>query len=311
MKKLFIYFIFLFCVHVCFAQDPFFINSNQSLVYLSPSFSGSNGFIRNQFSYRNQWPQLSGQYVTYLNSFDIYFKKLKGGLSASYLHDDQANGLLTTDEYNIAYAHYFSFLEGKLKIVPSLQGGLFIKTLNLSKLTFGSLIDPRRGYTTPWSGEKYSTQKINFNCSSGLLINYKHLYVGASVFNINQPDVGLLRSSKLPCRISLHASYNLPLSEKTLLHFFVRFQKQQNFYYHQANVSCVLFRHLILGAGYKVSDSPYALIGYKHDIFSLQFDYEKYYSSLSNGSLTAYEISASFNLRQKELRKTLVDFERW
>ncbi|MBI2720666.1 MAG: PorP/SprF family type IX secretion system membrane protein [Bacteroidetes bacterium] len=310
MKKQLINFIFILCVQVGLAQDPLFTNSNQSLIYLNPSFSGSNGFIRNQFSFRNQWPQLPGQYVTYLNSFDMYFKKMKGGLSATFLHDDQANGTLTTDVYNIAYAQHFSLLEGKLKIIPSVQGGVFVKKLDISKLNFGDMIDPRRGFVFG-STEMPANKKTNFNFSSGILINYNHLFVGANLFNINQPDEGFLGQSKLPYRLSFHASYNLALSEKTLLHFFVRFQKQQNFYYNQATISCVLLRHLILGAGYKYSYSPYVMIGYKHDFFSVQFDYEKYYNSLSNGSLTAYEISASFNLRPKDLRKTLVDFERW
>lgn len=297
MKKQLINFIFIFCVQVCLAQDPAFTNANQSLIYLNPSFSGSNGFIRNQFSFRNQWPQLSGNYVTYLNSFDVYFKKLQGGLSATFLHDDQANGTLTTDVYNLAYAQHFLLLDGKLKIIPSIQVGYSIKTSDITKINFGFNPQPT-----------YIPKSEIFNLSSGLLINYKHLYVGGSVFNMNQPDEGLFGSSKLPYRLSLHASYNLALSEKTLLHFFFRFQKQQNFYYHQATISCVLFRHLILGSGYKTSYSPYAFVGYRHNLFTIQFDFENY---IKNFSATAYELSASFNLRQKELRKTLVDFERW
>lgn len=203
MKKQLIYFIFIFCVHTCLAQDPPFTNANQSLNYLNPSFSGSNGFIRNQASYRNQWPQLSRQYVAYLNSFDMYFKKLKGGLSASYLHDDQANGFLTTDEYNIAYAQHFSFCEGKLKIVPSVQGGVLTKKIDVSKLYFGSLSLIDAVYPPLESGSKTS-----FNFSSGLLINFNHLYVGASVFNMNKSEEKYYSSRKLPYRLNLHASYN-------------------------------------------------------------------------------------------------------
>ncbi|MGZ3901498.1 MAG: type IX secretion system membrane protein PorP/SprF, partial [Bacteroidia bacterium] len=156
-----------------------------------------------------------------------------------------------------------------------------------------------------------TSSKENINISSGLLANYNHFYAGVSVFNINQPDEGLFGSSKLPYRLSVHASYNLILSEKALVHFFARYQKQQSFYYYQFDVSCVLFRNLILGAGYKYSSSQFAFIGYRHTLFTVQFDYENYYSSLSGGNLNAYEISASFNLRQKDLRKALVDFEKW
>lgn len=54
------------------AQDPIFLNANHSLLNLNPSFAGSNGGFRNQFSFRNQWPSLSGRYHTYINSADVY-----------------------------------------------------------------------------------------------------------------------------------------------------------------------------------------------------------------------------------------------
>ncbi|MCW3075814.1 MAG: hypothetical protein JWO32_423 [Bacteroidetes bacterium] len=91
----------------CFAQDPLFTSTQQSLAYLNPSFTGSNGIIRNQAAFRNQWPQLSGSYVTFLNSTDVYLKRIKGGLAFTYLHDDQARGTLTTDVYSLAYAVFF------------------------------------------------------------------------------------------------------------------------------------------------------------------------------------------------------------
>ncbi|MCW3075813.1 MAG: hypothetical protein JWO32_422 [Bacteroidetes bacterium] len=189
---------------------------------------------------------------------------------------------------------YFSLMNDKLKIIPSLQGGVFTKRVDPSKLTFGSQINPQQGFISQWAPENFSNQKTNFNLSSGLLLEYYHLYLGVCAYNVNQPDEGLYGSNKLPLRWNFHASYNLIISEKTLIHFFIRYQKQQRFYYYQANVSCILFRHLILGTGYKYSDSPYALVGYKHDFFTLQLDYEKYYSYLSGGDLSAYEISAFF-----------------
>ena len=58
------------------AQDPLFTNNQQSLLYLNPSFAGSNGFMRYQTVYRNQWPNLSSPYVTFYNSFDSYIKRI-------------------------------------------------------------------------------------------------------------------------------------------------------------------------------------------------------------------------------------------
>ena len=45
------------------AQDALFTSNQQSFLYLNPSFAGSNGFMRYQSLYRNQWPNLSSPYI--------------------------------------------------------------------------------------------------------------------------------------------------------------------------------------------------------------------------------------------------------
>src|ERR1043166_8828641 len=72
------------------AQDLFFMNQNQSLLATNPSFAGSNGGLRAQLGYRNQWPNLSGRYVCYYAAVDGYVKPLKAGIGLSALTNDQA-----------------------------------------------------------------------------------------------------------------------------------------------------------------------------------------------------------------------------
>lgn len=287
------------------AQDPLFTSNQQSLLYLNPSFAGSNGFMRYQSVYRNQWPSLSSPYITFYNSFDAYIKRIKGGVALCYLNDNQANGTLITQRLDLTYAQHFELLDKKLKIVPSIQITYLQKNIDATKLTFGSQIYQQNHI------EITSSKKINVDFSSGLLLNYKHFYFGASVFHFNQPDEGLLGFSKLPARLSLFASYNLLLSEKTVLHFYGRYEKQQQFCFYQLGINAVFFKHLIVGAGYKYSNSAFTNLGYKNNYFTLQAGYELYYSTIGNGTFFSYELTASFNLRSKEQRKILTDFEKW
>ena len=313
MRKIcFLYFI-LFVFAKGFSQDPLFTNTTQSLVYLNPSFAGSNGGIRNQLSYRDQWPNLSGTYFTYLNSFDAYIKPLKGAIAVSVLHDDASRGLLKTDVLNLVYAQHFSLFGGKLKIIPSLQASYFRLTLDKTKLNFGVPIDPRRGiFWGPPTIAVPSQTKSNFDFSSGILANYKNLYFGTSVFHINEPDEGLLGTSKLPYRLSLHSSYNLHLSEKTLINFFVNYQKQDKFDYLHLNVNTLFFKHLLVGAGFKSSASITNIhAGYRNNNFVLSLGYDVSLTKLSGNTAGSWEFMASFNLRNKEQRKTLTDLERW
>ena len=133
MKKIFVFFAFMFGFLVVDAQDPIFLNTNHSLLYLNPSFAGSNGGIRNQLSYRNQWPNLSGNFVTYLNSFDAYIKPLNAGIAVSYLHDDIARGLLKTNRINLVYAQHFNLFENKLKIVDFIEYYRQLSLYNIKK----------------------------------------------------------------------------------------------------------------------------------------------------------------------------------
>lgn len=312
MRKIYFLYFIIFVFAKGFSQDLLFTNTSQSLVYLNPSFAGSNGGIRNQLSYRNQWPNMSGTYFTYLNSFDAYIKPIKGGVSFSAMMDDQARGTLKTSGLGIAYSQHLSFLDGKLKIIPSLQASYRTKKLDLTKLNFGDMIDARRGFVWIQPMQEPSQTKSCFDFSSGLLANYKNFYLGTSVFHINQPDEGLLGTSKLPYRLSIHSSYNLHLSEKTLINFFVNYQKQQYFEYLNLSINALLFKHFILGAGFKSYYSATNIImGYRNNFYVVSLGYDISLSDLSGNTAGLWELMASFNLRNKEQRKILTDFERW
>src|SRR5687768_8926887 len=94
--KSFVCILLLLCTANLTAQDIFFNNFNQSLIYFNPSFAGSNGGVRNQFTYRNQWPFHLGRFETYMNSFDFYIKPIRGGIAITALTDDCAHGTFKT-----------------------------------------------------------------------------------------------------------------------------------------------------------------------------------------------------------------------
>jgi len=301
-------YLLLFTIKV-FSQDPIFYNTNQSLVYLNPSFAGTNGLIRNQFLYRNQWPTLSANYITYYNGTDAYIQKTKSGLSFIYLHDDIRNGLLKRDEFHLAYAQHISLFDGRGKLIPSVQFGYFVRTLDRTKLNFGDMIDS--SFVSPWDYIIPSGRKSNFDFSAGLLFNYEHLYFGFSAFHINQPDEGLLGVSKLPVRFSGYFSYNLHIGDRTIFQAQVNYQNQNNFNEVVIGGNFLLFNSWLLGASYKSLDAIVVRTGYRQKYFTLQIGYDVTVSKLSGNTAGSWELSASFNLRNKEERSQLLDMERW
>src|SRR5215207_5644931 len=70
------------------AQDPYFVNSQRSLINLNPSFAGSNGGQRAQTNWRWESFNPERRFVTYYGAFDTYIKAIKGGLAINLMTDD-------------------------------------------------------------------------------------------------------------------------------------------------------------------------------------------------------------------------------
>ena len=61
-------------------SDPQFTQFYANPIYLNPAFAGSKICPRFAMNYRNEWPSLTGNYVTYSMSYDQYFKNISGGI---------------------------------------------------------------------------------------------------------------------------------------------------------------------------------------------------------------------------------------
>ncbi|PBQ31986.1 hypothetical protein CNR22_09455 [Sphingobacteriaceae bacterium] len=299
------------CMYFANAQDPYYLNTNQSLVSLNPSFAGCNGGVRNQLSYRHQWPNLSTNFVTYQNTFDAYIKPLKAGVAVSLLSDDAAHGTLKSSLFSISYAQYLNFKDGDLKVIPSVQLGYGHKSLDRGNLNFGDMIDPRYGKNWTNFAIIPAQNKSYLNISAGMLVNYKkNLYAGVSVFNLNQPDIGLMGSNKLPFRFASYISYNFHLSEQVNLQAFCRGNYQNNFFYGQSGVNAIFKNHFIVGAACLGDKGAAVNLGFRARFFTVQAGYDAtiYKDGMGMGS---WEGHLSFSFPSKEQFKSGSNFENY
>lgn len=88
-----------------YAQDPTFTQFYSNPLYLNPAFAGSTGCPRFALNYRNEWPQLTGNYVTYSASYDSYFKNINGGFGVLATHDQQGQGTINTSMLGLIYSY--------------------------------------------------------------------------------------------------------------------------------------------------------------------------------------------------------------
>lgn len=311
MKKSTLIFVSLIIIQLFIkAQDPLFLSTNQSLVYLNPSFAGNNGFIRNQASHLSQWTKLSTGYSTSLNTFDAYIKPMHAGIALSVMGDDQGRGTLKSFQAGITYAQYFFLLDKQMKIVPSLQVAYAQRSLDWNYLSYRDQIDHR--FPQHWQGgfSLPYTRKYYLDFSGGLLVNYKRLYAGISVFHLNRPDIGLYRSFAIPILYSANASYNLVLSQNLQFNFSGRFVQQQPNRIGQLAVN-VLAGKILTGLGYNTGlDNAFVSAGIRLQTFTALLTYA---NGFRNNSITAasWELSLSLNFKQEAPKGHIRNLETW
>ena len=78
------------------AKDPEFSQFYANHLYLNPAFAGTARCPRISLNYRNQWPGISGTFITTSASYDQHVESLTGGLGLMVTNDQAANTLRST-----------------------------------------------------------------------------------------------------------------------------------------------------------------------------------------------------------------------
>lgn len=295
------------------AQDPTFTQFYSNPVYLNPALAGSSGCPRIALNYRNQWPQLTGNFITYAAAYDTYAKNLSGGVGIMAMHDQQGQGTIQTSMIAGTYSYYLK-VNRKFRIMFGGQAAYFQKYLDWSKLTFGDMIDPRRGFI-------YQTGDIPrgdgshgfFDVSAGMVGFTKNFYFGVAAHHLNRPDESMiLGDSRLPIRITGHMGANIKLGQRgrysssTTLMPNVIYQYQNGF--QQFNIGAYLkYEAFTIGAWYRNRDAFIVSLGITTEKFRIGYSYDLTVSQLGGVTGGSHEISMGINLKCK---KQMKDFRR-
>jgi type IX secretion system PorP/SprF family membrane protein len=178
---------------ISWAQDPTFTQFYANPTYLNPALAGSSGCPRVSLNYRNEWPQLTGNYVTYAAAYDTYAKNISGGFGLLAMHDVQGQGTIQTSMIGGIYS-YNAKVTRKFSIMFGARAAYFQKFLDWDKLTFGDMIDPRRGFIYQ-TGDvpRGNGRRGFFDVSFGMVGFTKNFYFGVAGHHLNRPDESSLR----------------------------------------------------------------------------------------------------------------------
>ena len=196
------------------AQDPQFTQFYANPLYLNPAFAGTARCPRVALNYRNQWPALTGTFVTTSASYDQHVDAILGGLGILVTHDQAGKGTLNTTTVSGIYSHQLA-ISRKFSMKFGVQATYFQKSLDWSKLTFGDQIDPRRGFIYTTNDVPRGGSIGNADFSAGVLGYTDIFFVGAAVHHLTQPNESLIvGTSRLPMKITGHAGASIPLGMK-------------------------------------------------------------------------------------------------
>ena len=316
IKQLFLTFFVLLSVGItAYSQDPHFTQFYANPIYLNPAFAGTSVCPRLIMNYRNQWPAIPGNFVTYSASFDQHVDNISGGVGLQITSDRAGEGTLTTNtisgmySYRLEVSRYFTIKAG-------FQVSYFQKSIDWDKLTFGDQIHPRFGFiynTDDPRPPDLSKGALDF--SAGLLGFGESIFAGFAVHHLTQPDQGFASYSRLPLRITVHAGGIIDLEhhrrrrkiEDPVISPNIIFMKQLDF--NEINYGFYLNKYPIVGGiwfrqCFQNPDAFIAMIGMQTSVVKIGYSYDVTVSKLTSATGGSHEISFAmqFDCRPKKKR---------
>jgi type IX secretion system PorP/SprF family membrane protein len=289
------------------AQDPIFSQFYANPLYLNPALAGTDRCPRVNLNYRNQWPGLDGTvYATYSASYDQYINKIAGGVGLLVLHDVAGPASLTTNNVSGIYNYHLP-VNRKFNLNFALQGTWFQKSIDWSKLTFGDMIDRRKGFVYNTLETQKLSQIQGWDFSTGVFGYTKNVYGGVAVNHLTQPNEGLLTTSNLPMKITAHFGAVIPIGDQrktdaVTISPNILFQKQQDI--QQLFIGLYLKKGaLVSGLWYRNRDAFTILLGIQQPHFKIGYSYDLTVSKLTNATYGAHEISFALLFSCKETKR--------
>ena len=276
------------------AQDPHFTQFYANPIYLNPAFAGSHRCPRVVFNYRNQWPNISGTFVTTSFSYDMRVEAVSGGIGFHFLNDRAGMGTMGITRFSGMYAYQLAITR-EFSMAFGFEATYGQKKLDWSKLTFGDMIDPKYGFIYN-TNETKNVELVSYpDFSAGVLGFSKRFYAGFAAFHLTEPDEAFLSSgnSKLPMKFTGHAGAVIPLDGrygKSNISPNVIYQQQQDF--RELNLGLYLTNGPIVGGlWYRNQDAVVALVGFQQDPVRMGYSYDITVSKLGIVTAGSHEIS--------------------
>jgi type IX secretion system PorP/SprF family membrane protein len=295
---------FLLIAAPAFSQDPHFTQFYANPLYLNPALAGSKLCPRVCINYRNEWPNISGTYVTTSASFDKMVYSMHGGIGLVATNDEAGQGTISTSTFSAIYS-YHQQITRTFSIAAAMQATFEQKSIDWKKLNFGDQIDPSHGFVRGTADVQELNAKSNVDFSTGIVGYGEHFFVGFSAHHLTQPNESFFpgANSPLPTKYTAHAGFSIPFGQKghpdMILSPNIIWQKQQDF--QELNLGLYLQHGPVIGGlWYRNGDAFIILLGIEQGAFRIGYSYDLTVSRLTNTTAGSHEISFSMGFACKK-----------
>ena len=295
------------------AQDPQFSQFYANPLYLAPSFAGLTEGSRIAANYRNQWPQLPGQFVTYTFSYDHWFDDFNSGAGLLLMRDQAGSGNLRTTNIGVQYSYDFP-INPEWHMRPGAHFFYTERAIDFDKLIFNDQISP--GGQRPTTIEVPPLRKrggIDFSGSA--MVYSSNYWFGFAVDHLFRPNHSLYEfegednfNAFVPVKYSLFGGTKFSVTGRTIRRLEeslqVAFLYKQQGPFNQLDLGLYWYKSpLVMGAWYRGlpglstggHDAVIFLLGYKIDQFNIGYSYDFPISHLLGSTRGAHEISISYS----------------
>lgn len=308
-------------------QDPFFSQFYAAPLYISPSMAGVSNASRVSLNYRDQWPKLPGNFVTYSFSYDHNLRSLRSGVGLFALRDKAGSGNLSTTTIGGLYSYRIK-INNYLTIRPGLHFMYAQKKIDFYELTFIDQLYQDNSGGTPTAYPDPTEDIVYVDFSSSILTYSKDFWLGLTLDHLLKPNQSLLGGRDVvPYKLSIYggSQFNIKGHMRALKAVPENITWAVNYKVHLGNqvpareqnsqLDFGLYWHkmpFVLGVWYrgvpffktnKGHEALVWLMGYKIDDLSIGYSYDFTISKLLAATGGAHEVSLIYLFDLSKNRK--------
>lgn len=312
MNRFFLIALFsLFLVNVGQTQDARFSQFYANPIYLNPALTGTTAEGRLIFNYRNQYPKLAGEFVTYNLSYDHSFESKQNSIGFLAHLDQAGTSGIRSFELGMSYS-YMLLLDNELSLKMGMKVSYGSRSLNYFQLVFGDQLTEfgTTGNSSLEAGD--GTLSAGYlDAGVGMVLYSNEFWIGVSGLHLNEPTFDFGRDTNtLPMHLSLQGGYKIPIGKidhKT---------KKADIYIHPALFYSLqgttqqldlganaIFKPVLLGLWYRnvpIQESGVSSVvvvgGFEYNGFNFLYSYDAPFGELGSLLGGAHEISLSLDL---------------